>query len=74
MARQTPKPEHAYGILNGRLAYTTPNGKWNLALYGKNLTDTHYVDGGFVSAGLGLDLVTVGPPREFGFTLGFNFD
>jgi len=72
--RDTPEP--AYGLLNLRARYgkTTSDGKeWNVAIWGSNLTNEHYIDGGFVSAGLGISLDTVGPPREYGITLGYSF-
>jgi iron complex outermembrane recepter protein len=68
-------PEPAYGLLNMRFVYTPPAGAgdWRVALWGTNLTDEHYVDGGFVSAGLGFSLDTVGPPREYGISLEARF-
>src|SRR5690606_10014803 len=68
-------PEPDYGLLNMRFVYAPPasSGNWRVALWGTNLTDERYVDGGFVSAGLGFSLDTVGPPREYGLTLEANF-
>jgi iron complex outermembrane receptor protein len=75
VTRQSNSPEPAYGLLNAQIRYNkvVPNGEWAVALYGTNLTDKRYVDGGFVSAGLGVSLDTVGPPREYGINLEYNF-
>lgn len=32
-----------YALLNASLTYTTPNGKWDIGLYGKNLANRQYV-------------------------------
>jgi len=68
-------PEPAYGILNMRIVFQPPSsaGDWRLALWGTNLTDERYVDGGFVSGGLGFSLDTVGPPREYGLSVEARF-
>jgi iron complex outermembrane receptor protein len=68
-------PEPSYGLLNLHARYTkiVDNGEWSVALWGSNLTNEHYIDGGFVSAGLGISLDTVGPPREYGITLEYGF-
>jgi iron complex outermembrane receptor protein len=72
VTRHRLKPEPAYGLLNLRTRYTS-SANWSISLWGKNLTNEHYVDGGFVSAGLGFSLDTVGPPREYGVTVDVDF-
>jgi iron complex outermembrane receptor protein len=71
--RQRDEPEPSYGLLNLQVRYTAPDENWSLALWGSNLTNEHYVDGGFVSAGIGISLDTIGPPREYGVKLEYNF-
>lgn len=71
--RHRLEPEPAYGLLNMRLRYTPPDDDWTVSLWGTNLTNEHYVDGGFVSAGLGFSLDTVGPPRQYGVSLNVDF-
>ena len=39
-------PEPAYGILNARVVYHAASGKWQLSLFGTNLTNEWYVNGG----------------------------
>lgn len=75
VTRQSVLPEPAYGLLNAQVRYTkvVPDGEWTIAIFGTNLTDERYVDGGFVSAGLGLSLDTVGPRREYGINLEYSF-
>lgn len=66
--------EPAYGLLSLRLRYTAPNGDWDVALHGSNLTNEYYVDSGFDSRGpSGFDLNTVGPSRTYGVTASFRF-
>ncbi len=71
-------PEPAYGILNARVVYHAASGKWQLSLFGTNLTNEWYVNGGFdagaVLAHAGYDLATIGRPRELGLGVRFMFD
>ena len=74
--RQSESPEPSYGLLNFRARYgkvTNDGNEWSVALWGSNLTNVRYIDGGFVSAGLGLSLDTVGPPREYGISLDYRY-
>jgi iron complex outermembrane receptor protein len=61
------KPEPAYGILNAHMVYEPARGKWQIALFGRNLTDEWYINGG-LDVGLfqGFDFATVGRRRELG--------
>jgi iron complex outermembrane receptor protein len=67
------KLQPAYGLLSGRLSYTTANGMFDLALYGTNLTDEWYQVGGFSAALGGVDQGVVARPRELGLALGLTF-
>jgi outer membrane receptor protein involved in Fe transport len=66
------KPEPAYGILNARIIWQPGRGDWQAHVFGTNLTDEWYVNGGndfgFL---LGFDRATVGRPREIG--VGFEY-
>ena len=68
------KPEPAYGVLNARIVYRAAE-RWELSLFGTNLTNEWYVNGGF-DTGLfwGYDFGTIGRPREVGMGLRFVFD
>jgi outer membrane receptor protein involved in Fe transport len=61
------RPEPAYGIWNARIDYRPSNRNWRLSLFGTNLTDEWYVNGG-IDIGLyeGYDFGTIGRPREIG--------
>jgi iron complex outermembrane receptor protein len=63
--------EPSYGILNARIVYASGR-DWQLSLFGKNLTDERYVNGG-IDTGLfwGYDFGTIGRPREIGLGLEF---
>jgi iron complex outermembrane receptor protein len=69
------KPEPAYGILNARLVYQSSGGNWQLSLFGTNLTNEWYVNGGLDNRTLtGFDSAQIGRPREVGIGLRFVFD
>ena len=63
-----------YGLLNARLQYV-PKGdaRWEVALFGSNLTDKQVVNGGFYGSIWELDWSTVERPREFGVEMKMNF-
>lgn len=66
----------AYGLLNGRVQYNAPDNQWNVAAYVKNLGNEFYLNGGAdYAAGytVGVRVLDVGRPREFGVAAAFNF-
>ena len=66
--------EPAYGILNARIRYEPSEANWNLEVWGRNLTDEWYVDGGFDTRTVwGYDFTVIGERREVGVSLGFSF-
>ena len=64
----------AYGLLSARLQYTAASGAWSAALYGTNLTNEYYREGGFNAILAGVDQGYVGRPREVGLQLTMDFD
>jgi iron complex outermembrane receptor protein len=63
--------EDAYGLLNARLGVGSESGRWEVALYGKNLTDELYhVD---AIPFLGDVFVRYAPPRSYGVQLVTTF-
>jgi iron complex outermembrane recepter protein len=66
--------QSSYTLLNARAAYTTGDGRWELAVYGKNLTDELYkvlaVDSGSFG---GMTVATFGRPREWGAVITHRF-
>jgi len=63
----------AYGVANARLAYNTPDDRWQLAASVTNLTNKIYYTNGFAFAALGVDTHLIAPPREFTISLRRSF-
>ena len=68
--------------LNARITYIAPSGKWDLGIWGKNLTDELWVtdtldDPGRLGAtgplGLGWGVWVYGPPRSFGASFNWRW-
>ena len=69
------RPEPAYGILNARVVYQPAAQDWQIALFGTNLTNERYVNGGLDARTLsGIDMAMIGRPREVGVGLRWTFD
>jgi iron complex outermembrane receptor protein len=69
------RPEPSYGILNARVIYQPANRNWQLSLFGTNLADEWYVNGGVDLRTLaGVDQAMIGRPREVGVGLKWVFD
>ena len=62
----------AYGILNARLGLRLANDRWDISVWAKNLTDTHYYTS-LGGANTGLITGLLGDPRTFGATLRVKF-
>jgi iron complex outermembrane receptor protein len=63
-----------YGLWNARFVYTPPNdARWNVAVFGTNLTDEQVVNGGFYGSIWELDWSTIDRPREVGVALQMTF-
>jgi iron complex outermembrane receptor protein len=66
----------SYGLLNGRVQYNSPDGRWNVALFGNNLTNESYLFGATpydVGQTAGIRLNEPGAPRTYGVEVGVNF-
>jgi outer membrane receptor protein involved in Fe transport len=69
-----PILEPGYGILNARFVYEPSARNYSVELWGKNLTDELYVNGGFDTRDTwGYDFAVVGRSREVGVSLSFTF-
>lgn len=66
--RATPALEQrAHGLVNGRAAWASADEHWALALYGKNLFDTRYIENGFDARNsTGTVIAVPSQPRELG--------
>ena len=67
--------QDAYGLLSGRITYTTASGDISVSLFGTNLTDEEYLVGGLdlFDTPFGTTTVEVGRPSEWGLQLGVKF-
>jgi iron complex outermembrane receptor protein len=69
-----PVLEPAYGILNARFVYEPAARNYAVEVWGKNLMDELYVNGGFDTRDIwGYDFSIVGRSREVGISLSFTF-
>lgn len=64
----------AYALLFGHIDWESSDGRWNVSVWGKNLTNKFYftsrVD---LLAGFGFDYNHISAPRTFGVTVGTKF-
>lgn len=70
-------PVEEYGLLNLRVALRSPDNRWNLAVFGRNVTDQVYFVG-IIPAVTGAGVVTgqlrtVGAPATWGISFGLNY-
>jgi iron complex outermembrane recepter protein len=69
-----PVLEPSYGIFNARFVYEPADRNYSVELWGRNLTDELYVNGGFDTRDIwGYDFSIVGRSREVGLSLAFEF-
>lgn len=66
--------EPAYGVFNASMRYEPMDRSWYLELWGRNLGDVQYINGGFDARTVwGYDFSTIGRSRELGAAVGFTF-
>ncbi|MDG2308692.1 MAG: TonB-dependent receptor [Candidatus Binatia bacterium] len=63
----------AFGLLNARLAYDFNDDRSQVALWGRNLTDTIYFNSSIPITAFGFNLPFLGAPRTFGAELTHRF-
>ncbi len=63
----------AFGLLNARLAYDFNDDRSQVALWGRNLTDTTYFNSSIPITAFGFNLPFLGAPRTFGAELTHRF-
>ena len=62
-----------YWLLNAKAALATQDGRWELSVWGKNVTDTEYLT--YINDVFPLTLLTIyGEPATYGLTLRYHFD
>lgn len=64
-------PSHT--LLDTWAAYTTPDNKWEIKLWVKNITDKEYVTHGFTQRGSRIAFGVFGEPRTYGGTVTYRF-
>jgi iron complex outermembrane receptor protein len=63
-----------YTLFNGRIGWETDSKKWNVALWGRNLTSKEYFSGKLSLIGFfGREQGNPAPPREYGVTVERKF-
>ena len=66
--------QDGYALVNGRITWAAANRNWELALYGRNLTNKEYFAGKLSLIGFfGREQGNPGAPREWGLTFKHNF-
>jgi iron complex outermembrane receptor protein len=67
--------QKAYGLLNLTVGVGPKDGRWQLAAFARNLTDTDYVIYAEANVAAGFPSLggAVGPPRMYGLSLAYNF-
>jgi iron complex outermembrane receptor protein len=66
--------QDGFGLLNARIALEDAAEKWEVAVFGTNLTDEHYITGGVGGLdAIGLDEAQYARPREWGVSLTYRF-
>ena len=63
----------AYTLVDARVSYEPKDGRWGLALWGKNLGDKRYYTGGFDISGLGIAAAYLNLPRSYGAEFRYRF-
>ena len=64
--------QDAYWLSNARIEFTSPDDRWSVAVWARNLADEDYLVAGFDLASFGFDQLVVGAPRTYGLTVGFK--
>ena len=63
-----------YGLVIASIGFISPNGDWDVTLWGKNLTDEEYLTSRRTdNMGLGLVLDSYGMPRTYGLRAAYHF-
>jgi iron complex outermembrane receptor protein len=67
--------QEGYHLLDLAMTYFSDDGKWEVSVFGKNVTDERYITAGFANILLGgWAVATVGRPAEWGASVAWHFD
>ena len=64
----------SYTLVDGRIAYTSPSGAYEFALWGKNLGDEEYRTHIYSQRGGSIAFANFGAPQQLGFTFMWNYE
>lgn len=65
--------QRKYTLVNGRIAYTSENGKYGVSVWAKNIFNRLYRTAGIDATGLGFLAHYLGEPRTYGLTFDARF-
>lgn len=66
--------EGSYWLWNARAEYSSPDGDYKIALWGKNIAGEDYITTAFDTSAFGVNSVGIGDPRTYGLTFSLQFD
>ena len=73
-ARPIETTQSAYGLLNGRISLDLNDGKYQVAVFGRNILDKEYASGAQAfDKSLGYNIKYLGAPRTYGIELKAEF-
>jgi iron complex outermembrane receptor protein len=67
------RSQKAFATLSARASWSSPDDKWSISLWARNLTDVHYITNALRSAGTYGTAVVYAAPRTYGLTVGAHF-
>ena len=74
-AANTPSlRQPAYALVNASVRYESANERWGVTVFGENLTDRTYINGGFADlTDQGYAEAQIGRPREWGVSVNYRY-
>ena len=58
--------QDSFEVFNARVTYTSPDERYEIELWGRNLANEHYFDYGAISSAIGGLVVAYNNPRTYG--------
>ncbi len=66
--------QEGFHLLDAGMTYIAASGKWELGVFGKNITDERYIVSGYANAlNIGTAVATLGRPAEWGLSATYHF-
>ena len=73
LPNENPISQGGYSLLNGRLSLLSADEKWEVGVWGRNITDRFYLTNAVDVQGFGFDYRHIGTPRMFGADARYHF-